>query len=330
MPSLPPAIVLLLSSFASLFDARTWRKVQILLTGVILAPGRRTVSTALYVLSLQERGDFTLFNHVLSRASWSSLAVSRVLLDQLVRQLVPTGPLRLAVDETLERCWGGRVERDPRFPSTGYSDSLWGNAIDDDDDCTDDGSREQGRNRDFQSCWDDKDEQDVTYTVEWPFINPDDDFEITGYCQRRDEECAEELTVCYNANDCDDNSYGIKSWSQVGELWEDAGSCLYDDDEDEVWECIDEALDNWLDDNRRYLDDYDDLETHEEEDRGFVLEDYEDDLDDVGDRRTRGRVSETVLERYQRQWNSRTPVSIYRSMDDVETRGPSFRLTADE
>ena len=35
MPSLPPAIVPLLSPFASLFDARTWRKVQILLTGVI-------------------------------------------------------------------------------------------------------------------------------------------------------------------------------------------------------------------------------------------------------------------------------------------------------
>ena len=72
MPSLPPAIVPLLSPFASLFDARTWRKVQILLTGVILAPGRRTVSTALYVLGLHARGDFALFHHVLSRAAWSS------------------------------------------------------------------------------------------------------------------------------------------------------------------------------------------------------------------------------------------------------------------
>ena len=38
MPSLPDAMVPLLSPFASLFDARTWRKVQILLTGVVLAP----------------------------------------------------------------------------------------------------------------------------------------------------------------------------------------------------------------------------------------------------------------------------------------------------
>ncbi len=110
MPSLPDAIVALLSPFASLFDMRTWRKVQILLTGVILAPGRRTVSTALYVLGLQGRGDFALFHHVLNRTSWSSLAVSRVLLEQLVRHLVPRGPLLLAIDETLERRWGEKIE----------------------------------------------------------------------------------------------------------------------------------------------------------------------------------------------------------------------------
>ncbi len=125
MPSLPPAIVPLLSPFASLFDVRTWRKAQILLTGVILAPGRRTVSTALYVPGLQDRGDFALFHHVLSRVSWSSLAVSRVLPGQLVRQLVPTGPLRLAIDETLERRWGERIEalgvyRDPVRSSHGH------------------------------------------------------------------------------------------------------------------------------------------------------------------------------------------------------------------
>ena len=125
MPSLPPAIVPLLSPFASLFDARTWRKVPILLAGVILTPGRRTVSTALYVLGLQGRGDFALFHHVLSRASWSSLAVSRVLLDQLVRHLVPTGPLLFAIDETLERRWGEKIEalgvyRDPVRSSHGH------------------------------------------------------------------------------------------------------------------------------------------------------------------------------------------------------------------
>ncbi len=195
------------------------------------------------------------------------------------------------------------------------------------DACTNDDSfGENGRNRDFENCWD---ALLGDYIIEWPVINPDDDFEITPYCERNDEVCAEELRVCYNANDCDNNEFERKSWDQVGELWEEAGSCLYDDDDDEVWECLDEALDDWLDDNMGRNDDYDDLED-EEEDRGFTLEDYEDDLNDVGDAQPRGRASETVRERYQRQWAARTPTSIYQSMNEVDTRGPSFRLTADE
>ena len=107
------------------------------------------------------------------------------------------------------------------------------------------------------------------YIIEWPVINPDDDFEITPYCKRGDDVCAEELIVCYNANDCDGNSYGRQSWTQVGELWDEAGSCLYDDNEDDVWECLDEALDDWLDDNMDSRDDYDDLEDEEEEESGL-------------------------------------------------------------
>ena len=50
--------------------------------------------------SLQEGGDWARYHHVLSRASWSSLDVSRVLPEQLIRHLVPTGPLQLVIDET--------------------------------------------------------------------------------------------------------------------------------------------------------------------------------------------------------------------------------------
>ena len=198
--------------------------------------------------------------------------------------------------------------------------------------CSANRSGEDGRNRDFETCWETtrtNGESGVTYTVEWPTINPDDDFEITPYCKSNDEVCAEELTVCYNANDCDDNSYSKKSWTQVGELWSEAGSCLYDSDEDDVWECLDDGFDDWLDDNMRSNDDYDDLEDEEDEDRGFVLEDYEDDLDDVGDQPSTRR-SETVLERYKRTWAARTPRSIYAAMSDVDDNGPSFRLTKDE
>ena len=132
----------------------------------------------------------------------------------------------------------------------------------------------------FENCWT---STKSGFTVEWPVIRPDDDFEITPYCQRGDSVCAEELRVCFNADDCDGNSYGRKDWTEMGELWDEAGSCLYDHDEDDVWECIDDALDDWLDDNMRSGDDYNDLEDEEDDTRGFTLEDYENDLDDVGD-----------------------------------------------
>ncbi|MYD91919.1 MAG: hypothetical protein F4Y08_16585 [Caldilineaceae bacterium SB0662_bin_9] len=134
----------------------------------------------------------------------------------------------------------------------------------------------------FENCWETV-KGAGNFTVEWPVINPGDDFEITPYCKRGDSVCAEELRVCFNADDCDGNSFSHKDWTQMGELWDEAGSCLYDHDEDDVWECIDDALDDWLDDNMRSGDDYNDLEDEEDDTRGFTLEDYENDLDDVGD-----------------------------------------------
>ena len=195
----------------------------------------------------------------------------------------------------------------------------WSGQLDNvNDPCPTSGNGENGRNKDFEDCWKRRGEtQNVTYTVEWPVIRPDDDFEITPYCKRGDEVCAAELRVCYNARDCDDNDFERASWDQVGDLWDEAGSCLYDDDEDDVWECLDDALDDWLDDNMRSGDDYDDLEDEEKDDRGFTLEDYENDLNDVGG------------ERSQRQGTSRTSTSSNQPKDNVDTRGPSSPLPRD-
>ena len=108
-PACPPPIVSLLSRFASLFDARTWHKVQILLPGGILAPGRRTVTSTLYALGLQERGDWTHYHHVLSRGLLVVLGRQPGAVGQLVQHLAPTEPLHLVIDETLERRWGPRL-----------------------------------------------------------------------------------------------------------------------------------------------------------------------------------------------------------------------------
>jgi hypothetical protein len=110
MLTLPAAIIPILTPFATLFQRRTWEKVQVLLMGAILAPGKRTVTSALRVMGLSHDGTFGKYHQVLNRASWSSLKLSRVLLSLLLRYLASAeGPLVFGIDETLERRRGQRI-----------------------------------------------------------------------------------------------------------------------------------------------------------------------------------------------------------------------------
>jgi hypothetical protein len=100
----------LLNPFVPLFSRRLWPHVQVLLAGAILAPGKRTVSAALRVMSLGQTEQFQRYHRVLNRAVWSGREASRVLLRLLVRTFVPSSsPLVIGVDETLERRWGKKI-----------------------------------------------------------------------------------------------------------------------------------------------------------------------------------------------------------------------------
>jgi hypothetical protein len=77
--------------------------------GAILAPGKRTVSSALRAVGLDQQKRFHRYHRVLSRAKWSTREASRVLLGLLVEAFVPDGPLILGVDETLERRQGKKI-----------------------------------------------------------------------------------------------------------------------------------------------------------------------------------------------------------------------------
>ena len=111
MLTLPDAIIGLLMPFSILFHRSTWEKAQILLIGAILSPGKRTVTSALRVMGLTEKANFALYHHVLNRARWSSLEVSRGLLFLLIGYLAPsTGPLVFGIDETVERRWGKKIK----------------------------------------------------------------------------------------------------------------------------------------------------------------------------------------------------------------------------
>jgi hypothetical protein len=107
--TLPTVMIRVLAPFAPLFSKRVFQHAQVLLAGAILAPGRRTVSSALRAMGLDQEKRFHRYHRVLSRASWSSREVSRVLLGLLVEAFVPEGPLVVGVDETVERRWGKKI-----------------------------------------------------------------------------------------------------------------------------------------------------------------------------------------------------------------------------
>ncbi len=111
MNHLPAAVSRVLEPFAPAFRRPTWVRARLLLVGAILCPGARTVAAALRTLGLEHGRGFSSYHRVLSRARWSGLALSRILLVRLVAAFVPAGTeLVFAVDETLERRRGERIQ----------------------------------------------------------------------------------------------------------------------------------------------------------------------------------------------------------------------------
>jgi hypothetical protein len=102
-------MIRVLAPFAPLFSNCVFQHVQLLLTGLILASGKRTVASALRAVGLDKEKRFCRWHRVLSRASWSTGKASRLLLGLLVEAFVPDGPLVVGVDETLERRQGKKI-----------------------------------------------------------------------------------------------------------------------------------------------------------------------------------------------------------------------------
>src|SRR6516162_1002039 len=123
---LPHDFLARLDRLADLFTRPTWANILVLLAGVILTPGRRTVTAALRILGRESDHHFCTFHRVLNRAQWSSRAVAGRLLVLLVKTLVPVGaPVVIGLDDTIERRWGAKIKargiyRDPVRSSKGH------------------------------------------------------------------------------------------------------------------------------------------------------------------------------------------------------------------
>jgi len=109
MRTLPAIMIGVIAPFAPLFSARVFEHVGVLVAGAILAPGKRTVASALRAMGLEKERNFSRYHRVLSRARWSGMEASRVLLGLLVEAFVPEGSLVVGIDETLERRRGKKI-----------------------------------------------------------------------------------------------------------------------------------------------------------------------------------------------------------------------------
>jgi hypothetical protein len=118
MLTLPLELANLIVAFAPLFSKPVFKHAQVLLVGALLSPGKRTVTSALRVMGLSDEVHFQNYHRFLSRAVWSSMAASHILLGLLVRVFAPSGVLVMALDDTVERRRGDQIKakgiyRDP-------------------------------------------------------------------------------------------------------------------------------------------------------------------------------------------------------------------------
>ena len=115
-------IIAILAQFQPLFTAPTWKKMMTLLTGTLLARGRRTVTAALWQTGHHLDSNFSRFHQVLNRARWSPLELSRQLLLLIMESFIQAGGgIDIVIDETLERRWGAKISKRGHYRDSALS-----------------------------------------------------------------------------------------------------------------------------------------------------------------------------------------------------------------
>jgi hypothetical protein len=111
MTTFPVEFIDIIIQYQILFSKPVFKHVKLMISGAILAPGKRTVSSVLGVNGLSQEKNFHKYHRVLSHARWSALEGARILLFELLNCFLPVGPVVVGIDETLERRWGAQIKK---------------------------------------------------------------------------------------------------------------------------------------------------------------------------------------------------------------------------
>src|SRR3954454_16049419 len=99
---LPPEAHPLVQVLALQFTSPTYQRFSALLVGAVLTTGRRTVANLLRTLPHLAPGHPADYRRVLSRAPWSGAGLGCALTRYLLDHLLPTGPVALVGDDTVD------------------------------------------------------------------------------------------------------------------------------------------------------------------------------------------------------------------------------------
>ena len=125
---LPDEATPLLLALAPAFTTPTAQRFALLLTAAILTTGRRTIANLLRTLGHLAHGHRTSYQRVLSATSWSGLQLACLLTRFLLRYWLPTDPVVLVGDDTVDghkgkNVYGKARHRDPVRSS--HSFTAW-------------------------------------------------------------------------------------------------------------------------------------------------------------------------------------------------------------
>ena len=121
----------LLAAFAPLFTRPTFERWLLLCVAAIVTPGRRTISNLLRTVASLVAGHPSSYHRVFSHRRWTLWGLSHALAHFILIQWVPTGPVALAGDDTVEEHPGRKVfgkarHRDPVRSSHTFTAWRWG------------------------------------------------------------------------------------------------------------------------------------------------------------------------------------------------------------